>query len=115
LVLGLNVPNGGQEQLSVLLDHLANHPTTGRHIARKMCLWWFDEPPEAAVKELTQVFTSTGGNLQALWRTARALHQRMSSVPVFKDPMHYVLSAAQAISGDAPVETPRRSPRNYRT
>ena len=107
LVLGLNVPSGAQEQLSVLLDHLANHPTTGRHIARKMCLWWFDEPPEAAVKELTQVFASTGGNLQALWRSARALQQRMGSVPVFKDPMHYVLSSAQTISGDAPVANPQ--------
>lgn len=102
-VLGLNVPGGGAEQLSVLLDHLASHPATGRHIARKIGLWWFDEPPEAAVKELTQVFVNTGGNLQALWQSARALHQRMGSAPVFKDPMQYVLSAAQTLSGDAPL------------
>ena len=106
-VLGLNVPSGGAEQLSVLLDHLASHPATGRHIAHKIGLWWFDEPPEAAVKELTQVFASTGGNLQALWQSARALHQRMVSAPVFKDPMHYVLSAAQTLSGDAPVASPQ--------
>jgi uncharacterized protein (DUF1800 family) len=102
-VLGLKVPSGGAEQLSVLLDHLASHPATGRHIARKICLWWFDEPPEAAVKELTQVFASTGGKLQALWQSARALHQRMGSAPVFKDPMNYVLSAAQTICGDVPI------------
>jgi uncharacterized protein (DUF1800 family) len=107
VVLGLNVPSGGAEQLSVLLNHLASHPATGRHIARKMCLWWFDEPPQAAVKELTQVFASTGGNLQVLWQSARALHQRMGSAPVFKDPMHYVLSAAQTLSGDAPVANPQ--------
>lgn len=106
-VLGINVPSGGAEQLSVLLDHLASQPATGQHIARKMCLWWFDEPPEAAVKELTQVFANTGGNLQALWQSARALHQRMGSAPVFKDPMHYVLSAAQTLSGDAPVANPQ--------
>ena len=106
-VLGLNVPSGGQEQLSVLLDHLASHPATGQHIARKLCLWWFDEPPEAAVKELTQVFASTGGSLQALWQTARALHQRMGSAPVFKDPMHYVLSAAKTLSGDANIANPQ--------
>jgi uncharacterized protein (DUF1800 family) len=102
-VLGLNVPSGGAKQLSVLLDHLASHPATGRHIARKMGLWWIDEPPEAAVKELTQVFASTGGNLQALWQSARALHQRLGSAPVFKDPMNYVLSAAKTICSDAPV------------
>jgi uncharacterized protein (DUF1800 family) len=107
VVLGLNVPSGGAEQLTVLLDRLASHPATGRHIARKMCLWWFDEPQEAAVKELMQVFASTGGNLQALWQSARALHQRMGSAPVFKDPMHYVLSAAQTLSGDAPVANPQ--------
>jgi uncharacterized protein (DUF1800 family) len=106
-VLGLNVPSGGAEQLPVLLDHLAHHPATAQHIARKMCLWWFDEPPEAAVKELTQVFASTGGSLQAVWQTARALHQRMGSAPVFKDPMHYVLSAAQTLSGDASVANPQ--------
>ena len=106
-VLGLNVPGGGAEQLSVLLEHLASHPSTVRHIARKIGLWWFDEPPEAAVKELVQVFDSTGGNLQALWQSARALHQRMGSAPVFKDPMHYVLSAAQTICGNAPVANPQ--------
>jgi uncharacterized protein (DUF1800 family) len=106
-VLGLNVPSGGAEQLSVLLDHLASHPSTARHIARKICLWWFDEPPEAAVKELAQVFASTGGSLQALWQSARTLRQRMGSAPVFKDPMHYVLSTAQAICGNAPVANPQ--------
>jgi uncharacterized protein (DUF1800 family) len=106
-VLSLNVPSGGAEQLSVLLDHLANHPATGQHIAHKMCLWWFDEPPEAAVKELTQVFASSGGDLRVLWQSARALHQRIGYAPVFKDPMHYVLSAAQTLSGDAPVANPQ--------
>ncbi len=106
-VLGLNVRRGGAEQLSVLLDYLANHPSTGRHIARKILLWWFDEPPEVAVKELTQVFASTGGNLQALWQSARAVRQRLGSAPVFKDPMRYVLSAAQAICGDEPIANPQ--------
>lgn len=107
VLLGMRVPGGGAEQLTVLLDSLASHPSTARHIARKMGLWWFDEPPEAAIKELTQVFENTGGNLKALWQTARALHQRMGSGPVFKDPMHYVLSAAQTLSGDAPVANPQ--------
>ncbi|MFY8014538.1 MAG: DUF1800 domain-containing protein [Limnohabitans sp.] len=107
LVLGRNLPRGGAEQLTVLLDQLASHPSTARNIARKIALWWFDEPPEAAVKELVQVFDSTGGNLQALWQSARALHQRMGSAPVFKDPMHYVLSAVQTICGNAPVANPQ--------
>lgn len=107
VVLGLNIPSGGAEQLALLLDHLANHPSTAQHVARKIGLWWFDEPPEAAVKELTQVFASTGGHLQALWQSARALHQRMGAAPVFKDPMHYVLSAAQTLCGDAPLANPQ--------
>ena len=107
VLLGTPMPGGGAEQLTVLLDSLASHPSTARHIARKMGLWWFDEPPEAAIKELTQVFENTGGNLKALWQTARALHQRMGFGPVFKDPMHYVLSAAQTLSGDAPVVNPQ--------
>ena len=106
-VLGLNVPSGGADQLAVLLDRLAGHPSTALNIARKIGLWWFDEPPEAAVKELVQVFDSTAGNLQALWQSARALHQRMGSGPVFKDPMHYVLSAAQTICGSAPAANPQ--------
>lgn len=107
VLLGTPMPGGGAEQLTVLLDSLASHPSTARHIARKIGLWWFDEPPEAAIKELVKVFESTGGNLKALWQTASALHQRMGSGPVFKDPMHYVLSAAQTLSGDAPVANPQ--------
>ena len=102
-VAGILIPAGGAEQLAVLLDRLANHPATAQHIARKMCVWWFDSPPEAAVQELTAVYMRTGGSLSALWRSAGELHQRHGASPVFKDPMHYLVSAVKMVCGDIPV------------
>ena len=102
-VFGKSVPAGGESQLGVLLKHLATHPATAQHIARKLCLWWFDVPPEAAVQELAAVFTRTGGSLPALWQSARDVYQRMGGQAVFKDPMHYLVSSVQVLCGPTPV------------
>jgi uncharacterized protein (DUF1800 family) len=102
-VAGILIPAGGAEQLNMLLDRLASHPATAQHIARKMCVWWFDSPPEVAVQELTAVYMRTGGSLAALWQSASELQQRHGALPVFKDPMHYIVSAVKMVCGDSPV------------
>lgn len=59
-VLGVNFPFGGQESNGTqVLDILAAHPGTGRHIARKLCTRFIGQnPPESLVQSAGAIFTA---------------------------------------------------------
>lgn len=80
-VLGQNFPaGGGQEEGLAVLQLLANHPSTARHISRKLAERFVrDEPPIELVDTLTSVFLSTGGDLREVTRT-------LFTSPAFWDP-----------------------------
>lgn len=69
-VLGRTLPAGrGVEDGGEVLDLLARHPSTARHIARKLAgRFVADEPPPRLVDELAAVFTRTDGDLRAVTR-----------------------------------------------
>ena len=67
-VLGKHYPAGeGQGEGEFLLDQLAAHPATARHIALQFAQRFVgDEPPPVLVDRLAAVFTQSKGNLRAL-------------------------------------------------
>jgi uncharacterized protein (DUF1800 family) len=69
-VLGRTLPAGrGMEDGAEVLDLLARHPATARHVARKLAgRFVADEPPARLVDELAAVFTRTDGDLRAVTR-----------------------------------------------
>lgn len=70
-VLGRLYPEGGEAQGRAILEDLARHPATARHIARKLAAHFVaDDPPPALVDRLAATFQETEGDLAAL---ARAL------------------------------------------
>ena len=64
-VFGLSVPaGGGAEDVEKLFDHLASHPATARFLARKLAQRFVsDDPPEALVARMADVFTRSNGDL----------------------------------------------------
>lgn len=69
-VLGTTIPAGGglDDGLKVL-DILARHPSTARHISTKLAQRFAaDEPPPALVAKLAAAFTKSGGDLRAVLR-----------------------------------------------
>jgi uncharacterized protein (DUF1800 family) len=70
-VLGRRLaPGRGIEDGTEVLDLLARHPATARHIARKLAgRFVADDPPQRLVDELTAVFTRTDGDLREVTRT----------------------------------------------
>ncbi|HEX8211269.1 MAG TPA: DUF1800 domain-containing protein [Longimicrobium sp.] len=62
-------PGRGIEDGTEVLDLLARHPATARHIARKLAgRFVADDPPQRLVDELAAVFTRTDGDLRAVTR-----------------------------------------------
>lgn len=75
-VLGVFLPQDQDDLVdgNVVLDILASHPGTGRHIARKLCRRFIsDDPPQSVVDAAAAVFT-------AQWEAPDQLAQVMETI-----------------------------------
>jgi uncharacterized protein (DUF1800 family) len=100
-VLGTAIPaGGGQRDGERVLDMLAAHPSTARHIARKLATRFVsDTPPQALVDRAAKVFLDTGGDLRHVTRaivmSPEFLAAEARGVKV-KTPFEFAVSAIRA-------------------
>ncbi len=100
-VLGATFEKGkGEEEGERLLDMLATHPATAKHIAFKLAQRFVaDEPPAALVDRAAQVFLDTGGDLREVTRTI-ITSPEFFSLDAYrakvKTPLEFVVSAVRA-------------------
>ncbi|MDP4004561.1 DUF1800 family protein [Methylobacterium sp. NEAU K] len=94
-VLSKTYPPGGAEQAEAVLDDLARHPSTPRHIARKLVAHMIaDDPPEPAVARVAAVFRDSDGDLAATAAALVATPEAWEPAPrKLKSPSEFVLSA----------------------
>jgi uncharacterized protein (DUF1800 family) len=68
-VMGRTYPEGGIEQAEAVLDDLAAHPATARHVARKLAVHFVSETaPLSLVERLESAFRHGDGDLDAVTR-----------------------------------------------
>jgi uncharacterized protein (DUF1800 family) len=102
-VLGERFPaGGGIEEGERILDMLATHPSTARHLARKLCERFVsDEAGEEIVDAVAAAFTQSRGDLR---QTVIALigHPEFwaSRTQKIKTPLEYVASSVRALGAD---------------
>lgn len=103
-VLGKQYQEGGRDQAPAILQDLARHPATARHIATKLARHFVsDAPPESAVVKLSDVFVRTGGNLADLARAVIDLDEAwMPEQKKFKTPEELAVSVARIAAGRPP-------------
>jgi uncharacterized protein (DUF1800 family) len=104
-VLGHTLPaGGGVEDGERVLDILAAHPATARHIAFKLAQRFVaDAPPPALVDRAATVFRQTGGDLRAVVRTIATSDEFFADAAYrakVKTPFEYVASALRAMAAD---------------
>jgi uncharacterized protein (DUF1800 family) len=106
-LLGRAAPGGGQQEGDWALDLLARHPSTARHVARRLSVAFVaDAPPPALVDRLTRVFIATDGDLREVMRALAASGEFRDPAVFgakFKAPYRYVVSSVRAI-GAAPAD-----------
>ncbi|MGZ3480102.1 MAG: DUF1800 domain-containing protein [Myxococcaceae bacterium] len=100
-VLGRRIASGGgPRDLEALLDTVAAHPSTARHVATRLCRRFIsDVPPAHAVDAVAATFTASGGDIPATLRTLlRTAEFRSPTVrrAKLKRPFHAVASALRA-------------------
>jgi len=110
-VLGHRLAAGrGIEDGEDVLDLLCNHPSTARHIARKLAIRFVsDTPPAQLVDRAAATFTRTHGDIREVVRTivtSEDFFSRSAYRAKVKSPFEVVVSALRAL-GASPDTTPR--------
>jgi uncharacterized protein (DUF1800 family) len=100
-VLGVKFEAGkGEEEGERLLDMLATHPSTARHISFKLAQRFVaDEPPAGLVDRAAKVFLDTDGDLRAVTRAIIMSPEFLSPDAhhaKVKTPLEFVASAMRA-------------------
>lgn len=100
-LLGTAIPAGlGAGDLDRVIEIVAHHPSTARHLAEKLCRRFIsDEPPAAAVSAVADAFRKSKGEIRptltALFETPEFWSSRGGKT---KRPFHFVVSALRATS-----------------
>ncbi len=110
-VFGLELPAGGQmDDGERLLDYLASHPKTARHLCFKLAQKFVsDEPPAQLVDALAAEYLRTGGDLRAVYVMlfgARAFWADAAFAAKTKTPLELVASSVRAL-GDLTLVQPQ--------
>ena len=97
-VLGRTYQEGGVAEGMAILDDLARHPATARHIATKLVRHFVsDTPPVAAVDHIAAVFRDTDGDLAAVSRALIELDAAwLDPLAKVKSPIEFVISVHRA-------------------
>jgi uncharacterized protein (DUF1800 family) len=108
-VMGKEYSGGGEEQGIAVLNDLARHPATAKHIATKIARHFIaDDPPPSAVSRLAQVFLDKDGDLRQLYYVLAGMPEAwdVRANPKIKNGYDLVISAGRACgrSGDPYVE-----------
>lgn len=103
-VLGQRIPaGGGIRDGELVLDILASHPSTAKHVSRKLCQRLVaDEPPRALVERCAAVWVKTEGDLRAVVRTivtSNEFFSRAAYRQKIKSPFELAVSAVRALGG----------------
>jgi uncharacterized protein (DUF1800 family) len=98
-LLGRTFAQGGEGQAAAVLDFVATHPATARHIATKLARHFAgDEPPAPLVARLEASFLETGGDLPSLYRVLVEAPECWVEQPVkFKTPWEWSIGAMRAL------------------
>jgi len=98
VLLGQTYPEAGMAEGLMAIRTIAHHPSTARHVARQLAVHFIaDQPPQAAIDRLAQVFMQTGGDLHAVSLALVDQPEAWSSYQQkIKSPFDLVASAIRA-------------------
>lgn len=99
MILGARYGEEGLRQGERVLETLARHPATARHVATKLARHFLtDDPPAASIERLTTAWTGSDGDLPTVYRALiREAVSGMEQATKLKTPWDYVISAYRGL------------------
>ena len=106
-VIGRDYPDAGFEQGRAVLQALARHPATARHVATKLARHFVaDDPPLALVDKLSKRFLDTQGDLKEMAKALVAAPESWTSPRKLKRPGEWMIGMLRATNSDMPDVRP---------
>jgi uncharacterized protein (DUF1800 family) len=106
-VIGRDYPDAGFEQGRAVLQTLARHPATARHVATKLARHFVaDDPPLALVDKLSKRFLDTQGDLKEMAKALVAAPESWTSPRKLKRPGEWMIGMLRATNSDMPDVRP---------
>ena len=109
-VLGHAIKAGGVDEGERILDIVASHPSTARHIATKLAIRFVsDNPPAALVDRAAARFTASRGDLRQVLTVILASPEFLSPEihrAKVKTPLEFVASALRATGAEVRTAVP---------
>jgi len=103
VVLGQQIAAGGIKDGEMVLDLIAGHPSTAKHIATKLCRRFIaDDPPPAAIEWAAKTFEASGGDLRKVVEcivTSPEFFSPQAYRAKIKSPFEFGVSAIRATGG----------------
>jgi uncharacterized protein (DUF1800 family) len=103
-VLGQTVNEGGIKDGLKVIDILVSHPSTARHIARKLAIKFVsDKPSEDLIKRVAAVFSTSKGDIKATLRalfTDKEFYSSENYRSKIKTPFELAVSSIRALGGE---------------
>jgi uncharacterized protein (DUF1800 family) len=108
-ILGRTISEDGANEGAKVLDMLARHPATARHVAEKLVRHFVaDRPPSMLVAQVEESFKRSDGDLLVVTRTLLTSAEAWSApLAKIKTPYELVVAALRAIGSDA-IPDPQR-------
>jgi uncharacterized protein (DUF1800 family) len=105
-LLGRRYDQDGMAQGVAAIGDIARHPSTARHIARKLAVHFVaDTPPQSAIDRLTTAFRESGGDLRHVSETLASLPEAWSAWrEKVKTPWDLIVSASIATGVTLPPD-----------
>lgn len=99
-ILGQTIKGEGEKEIEKVLDLLAKHPSTAKHISFKLAQYFVcDKPPQTLVNNLSQVYLKSDGDiaavLSALFHSDEFFDPKYQNAK-FKSPYRYLISTLRA-------------------
>lgn len=105
-VMGWRTPAGvtGEAQGVALLDYLASHPSTAKHLAHKLVLRFVSDPPDQGLVDTVAAAylaadTDIAGTLRALFNDERFF---TTATPRLRRPTEFLVAALRVLDGAVP-------------
>ena len=111
VILGQTIESGGMDEGMRVLELLAQHPSTARHVSEKLVRRFVaDDPPLELVEAASRTFLDTGGDIREVLRTIFASSEFLS--PMYhqakvKKPHEFVISSLRAVNADIHTDDPQ--------
>ncbi|WP_309603392.1 DUF1800 domain-containing protein [Sphingomonas sp.] len=98
-IIGRRYAEGGVAQGRAVLEALAVHPATARHIATKLARHFAaDDPPPTMVVRLEQAFLKSGGDLPTVYRALIDSPEAWDPASVkFRSPWDWTIASLRAV------------------